>query len=209
MKSFGDRVRECRLNAGLSLEALGKVAGIKKAAMSNIENGKSQYVRSDNLFPIAKALKVNAEWLVTGKGKREPNSSSDLVPLISWVQAGEWTEAFDPYAVGDGVDFIICPFKHGDLTFALKVRGESMSPYYVNGETIFVDPDVRAENGSKVVTRNMTDNTATFKQLIVDESGPMLKAMNKDWPNKFIEITDELRICGVVIGSTKESNYES
>ena len=53
----------------------------------------------------------------------EPRS---LRPLISWVQAGEWTEIASAFALGDAEDLLPRPVRCSAETFVLRVRGESM-----------------------------------------------------------------------------------
>ncbi len=84
----------------------------------------------------------------------------------------------------------------------MTVDGESMEPRYHNGDTIFVDPDVSAVNGSDVVVRLENTDETTFKQLVIEGEGRRryLKPLNPRYP--IIEITAEARIVGVIIGAT-------
>ncbi|MGS0535330.1 LexA family protein [Pseudoalteromonas sp. SaAl2] len=127
---------------------------------------------------------------------------SPSVPLISWVQAGHWTDIH----LNDIDEFYPCPEKHSQSTYSLEVKGESMSPDFINGEIIFVDPEVEARNGSCVVIRQNGNTEATFKQLIIDGSQKYLKALNPNWPNPIIEMLPDATICGVVIGSYRKRN---
>jgi len=92
----------------------------------------------------------------------------ELVPLISWVQAGTWGEAIDDYMAGDAESWLLCPVKHSKHTYALKVIGDSMtSPYpggssYPEGTFIYVDPEREPVNGSKVIAKVMNKNEVTF-----------------------------------------------
>lgn len=127
------------------------------------------------------------------------------VPLISWVQAGAWSDAADPYALGDAEDWLPCPTKHGARTYCLRVRGESMfnpggSPSYANGDIIFVDPDRDAKPGDRVVVRMDDHQEATFKQLVLEDGRMLLKALNPEWKPRYIEINGHATITGVVIG---------
>ncbi len=93
-----------------------------------------------------------------------PQSEIKMVPLISSVQAGAMSEAVDPYAVGDAEKWI--PVDLPNLSpnaFALRVKGESMLPEFVEGDIIIVDPDIEPDPGRYVVAKN-GKNEATFKQ---------------------------------------------
>lgn len=122
------------------------------------------------------------------------------VPLISWVQAGDWCEAIDNFAPGDAEEWLPCPFEHSDTAFCLEVVGLSMSPDYREDEIIAIDPSVDAVHGNDVVCRT-PDGNVTFKRLQITPDGTYLLALNPDWPNRMIAIPENTRICGVVIGS--------
>lgn len=128
-----------------------------------------------------------------------------LVPLISWVQAGNWSQIVDNFAPGDAEDWLPCPAYFGPRTFALRVRGLSMynpggEKSYNDGDIIFVDPDRAANHKSMVVVRLDDEEEATFKQLIIEGKRTYLKALNPAWPNPIIEVNQNATICGVVIG---------
>lgn len=125
------------------------------------------------------------------------------VPLISWVQAGEFCESPDLFQPGDAEDWLPKPRGTGAHVFALTVEGDSMtSPFpgqrsYPHGTIIYVDPDREPTNGARVVAR--ANGSQTFK-LYVEDAGKMyLKPINPTYDK--IEIIDGTSICGVVIGS--------
>ena len=117
-------------------------------------------------------------------------------PVISWVQAGSWTEARELPA---GTARLHCPLPCGADAFVLKVSGESMAPRFPDGDYIFVDPDRPAENGSFVVVRRPGGGDATFKQLVEEDGRRFLKAANPDWPEPIVEVEPDATVCGVVV----------
>ena len=126
------------------------------------------------------------------------------VPLISWVQAGAWSEIIDNLVPGDAEEWISCPVSHSPATFVLRVRGESMlNPYgrpsFHDGDLIFVDPERPAVHGSLVVVRLDDDKEATFKRLVIEGDRRYLKALNPAWPEPMMQINGHATICGVVI----------
>ena len=128
-------------------------------------------------------------------------SRGERVPLISWVQAGHWCEAMDPFAPGDAEDWLFCPANHSSSTFALRVRGVSMEPKYRDGAIIYVDPERSADHLSSVIVRMEDEAEVTFKQLVIEGDKRFLRPLNPDWPGpKLISIDSDAVICGVVIG---------
>lgn len=127
-----------------------------------------------------------------------------LVPLISWVKAGDWCEAIDNFAPGDAESWWPCPTPHGKNTYALRVHGDSMTnPYpgqhsYPEGTIIYVDPDVPVSSGRRVVAKLPSSNEVTFKEYRYDGGKHYLKPLNPQYQT--IEINEETHFCGVVIG---------
>lgn len=133
-------------------------------------------------------------------GAAEPGPDPrHLHPLISWVQAGAWTEIMESFTPGDAESYLPCPTSCSRDTFVLRVRGVSMEPKFHEGDLIFVDPDVAPAHGKYVVVRLDESNEATFKQLIIEGERQYLKALNPDWPNRIIEVNAAATICGVVV----------
>ena len=214
-----DRVRLANLRlligeAG-SADALARATGTSGAYLSQIRSGtpyKSGRSRrmGDNLAAkLERATGKPLGWMdeahPAGSAPRaaapagEPSSWSPggLCPLISWLQAGAWTEA---PAFPNAEARINCPVRCGPDTFVLRVRGESMEPQFREGDLIFVDPGVAPGNRSYVVVRRGDGSgTATFKQLIEEDGRRYLKAANPHWPRPIVEADADAAVCGVVV----------
>ena len=189
----------------LTQKELADRAGITQVTVHKLISGKIS--RTSRLLELAKALECNPEWLMS---KNSPSSNPSFdnnvstpisikgrYPLISWVQAGNW-ESIDEIAVYDAIKYP-CPVRCSDSTFLLRVRGVSMSPKFMDGEIIYVDPEVAALNGRYVVARLDDENEATFKQLIIEGNQKFLKPSNPNWPDQLIPINGNCTIVGVVV----------
>lgn len=158
----------------------------------------------ENMLDIGALVLDGAEPEIIGKIELLSGASNvesiqptrSLVPLISWVRAGDWAEVVDPYHPGEAEEWIDTLKKYGKNTFALRVNGDSMSPRFPDGCIITVDPDCREENGSFVVAK-INHDEATFKQLVSDGGRIYLKPLNERYP--IMDVTGrDLHICGVV-----------
>ena len=202
---FIERLEKTAKEKGLNLSKLAEKIGYSRAAATRWRKGGK--LSSEALVTIAKILGVTPEWLETGKEqpglvREEPSAyiiQAKEVPLIDMVAAGDWSECVDPYPVGHGVETRLCPVRHGDNTFAVRINGESMMPRFRHGEIIFCDPGQQPNNGDFIIAKLTDDNQATFKQLIIEDGKHFLKAINPDWPNQFIEINGNCHIVGKVI----------
>lgn len=79
-ETLGERLKRCRDEAGLTQDQLGAAAGVTASAIAQIEADVSKTIRSENLFPIARKLNKNAEWLLTGEGHE-----TDYGPLVDSI----------------------------------------------------------------------------------------------------------------------------
>lgn len=234
MNGLAKRLKKAISDKGISQSELARRINVKPQSIQYLCSGKAS--GTTHAVSISIELGVSAHWLLTGEKKppielaikdmdlmierqglfnEKHNIASKpsdlhqmptLVPLISWVQAGSWSEVVDNFQPGDADEYYPCPEKHSENTFALTVIGESMSPDFIPGEIIYVDPCIEAGSGSCVVVRQNGDTEATFKQLMLDGSKQYLKALNPNWPSPIIEMLPDAVICGVVIGSYRKRN---
>lgn len=79
MDTFAERLRAARRAAKLSQVQLAKKTGLSQTTISNIESGRNDGSRE--ILQLAKALKVNAEWLLNGVGPREGQPEDE--PMIA------------------------------------------------------------------------------------------------------------------------------
>ena len=191
---------------------LAKKTGIGQTTIGRIRRGEVN-ATAENLRTIASAFDVpvgfffddDAAGWPDGIPGRSPSREGQL-PLISWVQAGNWNETIDNFYPGDADRWIYCPFRHTENAFVLRVVGKSMyNPVgersYNDGDYIVADPGRQAANGSMVVVRLNNEHTAVFRQLLIEPNGEMmLMALNPAWPNRIIKVEHNIAICGVVIG---------
>lgn len=125
------------------------------------------------------------------------------VPLISYVQAGCWTEASDTATVGDGFEYLLTDLELSGSAFALEIQGESMLPRFVPGDRVIVDPEVCPQPGDFVVAMN-GGQEATFKKYRprgIDEHGNTvfeLVPLNDDFPTMRSDQTT-IRIVGTMM----------
>ncbi len=154
------------------------------------------------------------EWLLNGgsfvdfkKGDNatflpEAQPVSRKIPLISFVQAGDWHDAVDNFHPGDAEEWVTASPNLGPRSFSLRVNGKSMEPEFREGEYINVDPDAQVNSGDYIIAKN-GDEEATFKQYYKDGNRHLLVPLNKDW-RKPIDMTGkDWHIVGRVMEKVK------
>jgi len=218
MTELKSRLKEARRLANKTQAEVAEAVGMKQPSYQQLESGKAN--ASTFLTLIADFLGVDALWLQTGVTKDEsalsttgnviPVSEELLqkrhdVPLLTWVSAGAWLQNHGSFSSKDAERWLPCPVPHSIMTFVLEVEGDSMtSPYpneksYPHGTLIYVDPERPIANRCRVVAYLEKKEAYTFKRYVEDAGKKYLKPINPSYET--IELTDEIRICGVVIGS--------
>ena len=107
----------------------------------------------------------------------------------------------------DSPTYLPCPAPHGRSTFALRVKGDSMTaPYgrsYPDGCIIYVDPERRSPvNGDRIVAClvDTGDHEVTFKIYKNEDGRQWLAPLNTQHPPLFERFT----VLGTVIGKWED-----
>ena len=211
--SIGQRISKLMLDMDVSNAKLARMIGVSRPTIGNWIEGKSTPT-GENLTNLANALKVDPNWLMSGKESRvRLDNNVDIsqkipfdgfpIPVISWVAAG----SFGPIetVLRDAeVDEYLPPIKEcGKNGYGLVVTGISMSPKFEPEDRIYVNPDFQVSDlktGDLVIVSCAGDNEATFKQLIIEGTTKYLKPLNPKWDEQIIKLTEDCRLVGKVVG---------
>ena len=211
--SIGQRISKLMLDMDVSNAKLARMIGVSRPTIGNWIEGKSAPT-GENLTNLANALKVDPNWLMSGRESRvRLDNNVDIsqkipfegfpVPVISWVAAG----SFGPIetVLRDAeVDEYLPPIKEcGKNGYGLVVTGISMSPKFEPEDRIYVNPDFQVSDlktGDLVIVSCAGDNEATFKQLIIEGATKYLKPLNPKWDEQIIKLTEDCRLVGKVVG---------
>lgn len=220
--AFSDRLRIALKRINIENHGSGvylsKLAGVTPKASSKWLAGEA-VPRRKIITLISETTGVRSEWLEYGEGSQEIHDvhqnvtdwinepaetyyASFKYPIIGWVQAGQWTEAFN---ISDLEGFENLEYEQTDVrvsqkSFWLRVTGDSMTAQngisIPEGYLILVDPDKQPENSHLVVAKLTDTNEVTFKRLVIDAGMKYLKPLNSTY--RTIEINGNCRIIGVV-----------
>lgn len=213
MKTAWNELAKARMKQiGLTQDKLAEALGKTQGGVGHWLNGRREPSIED-IASIMKAIGLK-ELVLSSDGMVDypdealanvsnprPNNEARRFPLISWVSAGNWSEAFEPYQLQDIDKWPETTANASDKSFWLTVRGDSMTSNsglsIPEGMDILVDPAIEPTNGRLVIAKLDTDNEATFKKYIVDAGQKYLKPLNPAY--HMIPINGNCRIIGVVI----------
>ena len=206
MSNLHLHIKKARKHAGLTQQDVASACGVSRNAVTQWES-MNEATRTepslDKLGIFAKLVGMSLGDIISGDffnnvspAVQQPAS----VPLISWVQAGSFSEAIDLHQVGTAEDYV-ARINGGVNVYALRVRGDSMTApvgstvSFPEGYIIHVDPDQSANSGDFVIAKIVGEDAVTFKQLKNGDK-PYLQPLNPDHKPIF----DEFRVLGKVIG---------
>lgn len=203
METVGQRIKALRRVTKTSQKELGKFCGVSDVAVGywekdiNVPGGES-------LSKLAKYFNTSIDYILYGT-EFDGNLITKMrrIPVISWVQAGQFTECKAAEVFSEVDKWVETSLRIGDSSFALEVKGDSMTnpnglPTIPEGATVIVDPDAEPLNGKIVVARLDGTNEATVKKLVIDGPQKFLVPLNPRYPN--ISINGNCLIIGVVKG---------
>ncbi len=192
--ALGKRVKQRRLEIGLTQEELAEKVGVGTTTINKLElrDNKS----SQKASAIAEALNVRLEWLLTGEepmiavesiGNVAP--APDLhggVPLLGKVAAGAFihTRELEPHEVET---WLVSPKDYQGRAFGLRIAGDSMtSPVgksYPDGAiAVFDSGNKTPNNGDLVLAKVEGADEVTFKKYVTDAGAHYLMPLNPHYP---------------------------
>ena len=198
----GERIRMIRKAKKMTQKEVAEKLGITVGAYSHYETG-TRILDVNGIKKLSAVFGVSGDELIdTGYQNKTPDNLiriSDLptkkVPLLGSVAAGE--PIMDKEFPGVYVETPM------DCDFALRVKGDSMSPTYLPGDIVFIKqyPDL-PYNGAVVVIS--IDDDASIKHVTLAPSGIVISSDNPMYPTQFISgEKHKLRVLGVPIGYTR------
>ncbi|WP_287007980.1 S24 family peptidase [Legionella sp.] len=211
-KEIGKRIFEARKVKGLTLKALGELAGgMKQTRLTNWELG----VRTpgpEEIKQLAQALDVSPAFLMClsdEKQFKETNSPYQLIPLLDYRQASEAKlhistireQELSNDIVLISVSTALLPGISAEA-FALKVVDDSMVPEIRINDVLVIDPNILPKPGNYVVVK--IDNRSEvivcqYKKLSYTSSEFELLTLNDNWPNIKVNENIEVNVVGTVM----------
>jgi len=197
MDIFVTQLRKAMFLRGMKQVELSRATGLTDSQISSWYNGRYR-PNAEAMTKIAAALGVTTDYLL---GKEEiPIAKFTLpqfhdVPVLGSVAAGT------PILAQEDVIGTVMTDKD---VFALKVKGDSMSPRIMDGDIVLVRQQDAAEDGDLVIAE--IDGEATCKVLKRSHGSVMLVPFNAAFaPFVFSgQQAEDLRILGKVVESRHE-----
>nr|DAN60942.1 MAG TPA: Repressor protein CI [Caudoviricetes sp.] len=159
------------------------------------------YPRIDKIQLLANYFGIQKSDLVESKSNDQIiQSNSALVFVYGTIPAGIPMECIED--VMDTEEISIDMLRGGKQYFGLRVKGNSMEPEYLDGDTLILEKVDDCESGDDCVVM-VNGNDGTFKRVFKNENGIILQPLNPSYSpmvytNEQIE-TLPIKILGIVV----------
>lgn len=191
---FKDRLVNLRKSLNLTQGELASRLGFSRTAISAWEIGRNEPSNEDTI-KIANFFNVSVDYLLGLDIKNDKR----LLPVLGTVKAG-----YNYLAEQNVIDYInpYMDISEQENYFGLLVKGDSMCPYFDDGDYVVVRKTDGCFESGKICVVLINGDEATIKKVIKTDEGIELCAFNPYYPVKkysFKEIKDlEIQIIGVV-----------
>ena len=184
-------LKELRKKAKLTQEKLATKVGVSRSTIAMYESGASQ-PDLQMITKLAEILGVSVDFLL-GNGKK------NTLRILGKIPAGIPFEAIEDI---EGYIDINPKFADQSEYFALRVKGDSMSPRILDGDIVVVKKQDDADTEDICVVM-INGNDATLKKIKKKETGLFLVPLNQAYEPVFYSNADiqslPVRIIGKVV----------
>lgn len=215
--TFSNRLNLAMTIRNIKASILSEKTGISKSSLSEYLSGKYE-AKQNGIFLLAKALNVSEAWLMgcdvpmereinnnvlkrIGSISLSFNSNVVNIPVLGTVRAG-----YDYLAQENVIDTIqvesnlLCD---GDDYFALKVKGDSMSPIFIEDDIVIVKKQNDCEN-NQIAIVIVNGEEGTIKKVRKTEQGIILQPLNPAYAPMIFTNEEIKSIPITIVGIVKE-----
>ena len=179
MSSIGNRIKLRRKELGLTLQQLGDKIGVEASTVRKWENNIIQNIKTDKVSKIASALNVPISYIINDSNSDQSNKAIKI-PILGTVIAGIPISAIEEII---GWEEISPEMASQGEYFALRIKGNSMSPTMDEGDVVIVKKQNDVNSGDIAIVC-VNGDEATCKKLIKHKDGISLVSLNSKYEPK-------------------------
>ena len=163
------RLKEARKATRMTQAEVAKILGVNQNTYSYWETGKTK-IDNVSLSKLAEIFNVSIDYLLD----IQPPVKGVRVPIYGSVPAGVPLEAIENI---EGYEEITPALASKGEYFALKIKGESMSPFILNNDIVIVRKQSEIESGDIAIVL-VNGDEATCKTVKISDDGITLIGHN-------------------------------
>jgi repressor LexA len=192
---FSERIRGLRKSKKLTQEQLAALVGVERSTIGKWEST-SIIPSSDMLIELSDFFNVSIDYLL-GNTDNPANNKIHRIKVYGSVPAGIPLEAIENIIGWEEISMDLV--RDGSEYIALKVKGDSMNPKYLDGDIVIVRLQPNCESGQDAIVF-VNGYDATLKRIIKNENSVILQPLNPEYETKIYREGDEpITILGIVV----------
>lgn len=202
-KSIGLKIKNARINKGLTLKELGNRIGISESTAQRYEQGDIKNISIKMLKEFAFVLDITPAYLMGWKEDiQEENPKGVKIPVLGSVAAGVPITAISN--IEDYEEITEDMARQGEY-FALRIKGDSMSPLIRDGNIVIVRKQAYIDTGDVAVVL-VNGDEATVKEIKKTKEGITLIGWNPSvYTPKFYSKEEIEKLPVDIVGKVVES----
>ena len=167
-------LKHLRIEKGFSQQQLAIKLNVSRSTVAMWEAGSSE-PNMQMIREISRILGVSINAIFGEPADTMPSKIKKSIPVLGQIPAGIPIEAIED--VLDYEDLSEREANDGFEYFGLRIKGSSMYPEYLDGDTIIVRRQETADTGDDAVVM-VNGNDATFKRIKRSADGTILMPVN-------------------------------
>ncbi|EOQ37970.1 LexA family protein [Butyricicoccus pullicaecorum] len=197
---IGDRIRALRTNTGMTQVELANKLNISNSTLSQYESG-ARTPSDDMKLKIAALFQVSTDYLLSGAVNTVNTKVKGVqIPVLGDVRAGYPMEAVENIIDYEEIDEETA--RRGEF-FALRIKGDSMEPRFVEGDVVIVRKQETADSGDIVVAL-VNGDSATIKKLKRHQNGITLMPTNPTYEPMYYSNEEIMELPVTILGKVVE-----
>lgn len=203
MGGFADRIRALCKDRGITVMKLETTLGLGNGYVNNTQK-RGSTPSAKRLSMIADYLGVTPAFLMGEAAEIPPASNGVMIPLLGRVAAGVPISAVENIIGQEEISRKLAAT--GEL-FALKIKGDSMSPFILDGDVVVVKQQNDAETGD-VVIAIVNGCDGCCKKLKKTTSGITLVSLNPAYDPMVFTNEEIMKLPVTIAGKVVEIRRE-
>lgn len=173
---IGNRIKKLREELNITQEELARKIGVSPSAIGMYERDFRE-ANDEIKIKMCELFNCSLDYLI-GNSDIKQNKKSAVVLVYGTIPAGVPMEMIEDILDTEEIDSNM--LKGDKQYFGLKIKGNSMFPEYLEGDTIICEKVENCENGQDCVVM-VNGNDETFKRIFKNENGIILQPLNSQY----------------------------
>lgn len=196
---FSNIIKDLRKKEKYTQAELAAKLSVNQTTVSCWETGKAT-PPPEMLMTLAQFFGVTVDYLMGNAPAKPEKKKGVQIPVLGEVRAGYPMEAVENIIDYEEIDEEMA--RRGEF-FALRIKGDSMEPRFVDGDVVIVRKQETADSGDIVVAL-VNGDSATIKKLKRHQNGITLVPSNAAYEPMYYSNEEIMELPVTILGKVVE-----